>query len=88
MVSDLAQDKKFRDKLLAAIGHATTVQQRARRLKLFASAARIAADTELRHELRQVTRDLQAAWGRAQKKRSHRLRNSFLIAVVVVQLPR
>ena len=81
VVTDLAQDEKFREKLLAAIGHATTAQQRARRLKLFASAARIASDTQLRQELRQATRDVQAAWARARKKRSHRLRNTFLIAV-------
>jgi len=81
VVSDLAQDQKFRKKLLAAIGQATIAQQRARRLKLFASAARIAADPQVRHELRQVTRDLQSAWARAQKKRSHRLRNTFLIGV-------
>jgi uncharacterized membrane protein len=81
VVSGLAQDKKFRAKLLAAIGHATAAQQRARRLTLFASAARIAADTQVRNEVRRLTRDLQAAWGRAQKKRSHRLRNSMLVAV-------
>ena len=81
VVSDLAQDQKFREKLLAAIGHATTAQQRARRLKLFASAARIATDAQLRQELRQATRDVQAAWARAQNKRSHRLRNTFLIGV-------
>ena len=81
VVSELAQDNKFRAKLLAALGHATAAQQRARRLTLLASAARIAADTQVRNEMRRLTRDLQAAWGRAQKKRSHRLRNSMLVAV-------
>jgi len=81
VVSELAQDKKFRAKLLAAIGHATAAQQRARRLTLFASASRIAADTQVRNEMRRLTRDLQAAWGRTEKKRSHRLRTSMLVAV-------
>jgi uncharacterized membrane protein len=81
VVSDLALDQKFREKLLAAIGHATIAQQRARRLKLFASAARIASDPQVRYEVRQATRNLQAAWERAQKKQGHRLRNAFLIGV-------
>ena len=92
MASDLAQDKKFRDKLLAAMGHATAAQQRARRLMMFASIARMATDAQLRAEVRQAASDLQAAWDRAHRKRGHRLRNMLLMllgggAVAAVVIP-
>ena len=92
VASDLAQDKKFRDKLLAAMGHATTAQQRARRLMMFATVARMAGDSQLRAELRQAARDLQAAWDRAHRNRSHRLRKTMLVvagggAVAAVAIP-
>jgi uncharacterized membrane protein len=92
MASDLAQDKKFRDTLLAAMGHATAAQQRARRLRTFATVARMAGDAQLRAELRKAATDLQAAWSRADSKRGHRLRNTMLVvtgggAVAALAIP-
>jgi len=93
LATQLALDQKFRKKLLAAVGHGAAAQQRARRRMGFAAvAARLAADQQLRNELRAMTRNLQAAWGRVEKKRSHRLRNFLLLlfggaAVAAVAMP-
>ncbi|HSD80852.1 MAG TPA: SRPBCC family protein [Solirubrobacteraceae bacterium] len=77
----LARDRKFRRQLVSAAGHATTARRRAAgRLGLMAAAARLAADEELRRELAAAARDLQDAWSRVDKKRSHRLRNTMLVA--------
>jgi uncharacterized membrane protein len=76
----LAADKKFREQLLSAAGHAVSAQQRARsRLGFVAAANRLAADKRLRAELVQMTRDLRAARAHAAKRRSHRLRNTLLL---------
>jgi uncharacterized membrane protein len=80
VTAQLAADKKFREKLLSAVGHAASAQQRARsRLGFVAAANRLAADKRLRAELAQMTRDLRAARARAAKRRSHRLRNTLLL---------
>ena len=77
----LARDRKFRRQLVSAVGHATTARRRAaRRLGLMAAAARLAADEDLRRELAQAAQDLQDAWRRVEKKRSHRLRTTMLVA--------
>jgi uncharacterized membrane protein len=75
----LARDKKFRKELISAIGHGAGARRRAaRQIGLTAVMARVAADKELKRQLRQMTRNVQKAWTRVEKKRSHRLRN-FLI---------
>jgi uncharacterized membrane protein len=76
----LAQDKRFRKQLLSAVGHGAAARQRAAsRIGLVAAAHRLGTDKELRTELRQMTENLQNAWTRVEKKRSHKLRNSLLI---------
>src|SRR5512133_3720648 len=76
----LARDRKFRKQLAAAIGHGMAARKRAAgRLGLAAAAARLAADEELRSELTAAMESLQAAWGRVEKKRSHRLRTTLLV---------
>ena len=78
----LARDKKFRKQVLAAAGHGVRARQRAaKRLGLLAVASRIAADDELRDEVREMGRHLQAARARIEKKRSHRVRNTLLLLV-------
>jgi uncharacterized membrane protein len=80
LAEQLAADKKFRKKLLAAAGHSVKAQRHARRrLGPVAAANRLVTDKRLRAEVRQMTRDLQAAWARVEKKRSHRLRNSLVV---------
>ena len=80
----LAKDRKFRKELLSAISHGTIARRRAaRRIGIVAAVTRLGADPKLKHELRKMTRNLENAWGRIERKRSHTLRNSVLVAVGV-----
>ena len=80
----LARDKRFRKQLLSAMGHGATARQRAASRIGFVSAVhRLGADKELRSELRQMTQNLQNALTRAEKKRSHKLRNFLLVVAGV-----
>jgi uncharacterized membrane protein len=80
LAAQLASDKKFRKRLLEASGHGVRAQRRAwRQVGQISLIARLLGDRELRRELRQMTRDLQAAWQRIERKRSHRLRNTVLL---------
>jgi uncharacterized membrane protein len=76
----LAQDRKFRKQLLSAIGHTAAARERARkRVGVVATARRLAADEQLRDELREAATNLQKAWTRVEKKRSHKLRNTLIV---------
>jgi uncharacterized membrane protein len=76
----LAKDRKFRRELLEAVGHGVTARRRAaRRMGYVALAGRLAADERLRREVRQMTKNLEKAWGRVEKKRSHKLRNTLIV---------
>ena len=75
----LAQDRKFRKQLLAAISHSAAAKTRARKKTgPMATAKRLAADTRLRFELREAAASLQKALTRVEKKRSHKVRNTFI----------
>jgi uncharacterized membrane protein len=76
----LSRDKKFRKELISAIGHGAKAKRRAsKRVGFTAAATRIAKDKQLRRELEKMTKNLQQAWGRAEKKRSHKVRNTMLV---------
>src|SRR3954451_7476679 len=76
----LSRDKKFRKQLLSALGHGAVAKRRAiRNIGLTAVAARLASDKQLRRELSTMSKNLQGAWGRVEKKRSHRLRTTLLV---------
>ncbi|MDQ2969291.1 MAG: SRPBCC family protein [Actinomycetota bacterium] len=76
----LAKDKKFRRELLSAISHGRIAGRRASsRIGFVAATTRLATDPKLKNELRKMTKSLEGAWGRVEKKRSHKLRNSILI---------
>jgi uncharacterized membrane protein len=80
LATTLAQDKKFRKQLGEAVGHGAAARRRAiPRSGAVAVAARIAADEELRNELRNAAANLRNAWSRVEKKRSHKVRNTFLL---------
>ena len=80
LASSLAKDKKFRKQLLSAIGHGTIAKRRAaKRIGFVAAVTRLGADPKLKSELRKMTKHLENAWGRVEKKRSHKLRNSLLV---------
>jgi uncharacterized membrane protein len=81
LAASLAKDKKFRKQLLSAVGHGTIARRRAaKRIGFIAAVSRLAADPKLKSELRKMTKNLENAWGRVEKKRGHKLRNSLLVA--------
>jgi uncharacterized membrane protein len=72
----LAKDRKFRKQLRSAAKHGSKARRRAiPRAGMVALGARVASDDKLRRELRQTADNLQNAWRRVEKKRSHRVRN-------------
>jgi hypothetical protein len=80
----LARDKKFRKQLISAIGHSAKARRTVRsRTSLVPVVARLASDRALRAELESAVDDLRKAWGRVQRKRSHKGRNVALAAVAV-----
>jgi uncharacterized membrane protein len=80
LATSLAKDRKFRRELLSAIGHGTKAQRRAsRKLGFIAAATRIGTDPKLKREVARMVSSLDRAWQRVEKKRSHRLRNTFLV---------
>jgi uncharacterized membrane protein len=79
----LAQDKKFRRELMAAIGHGAGARKRAtRQFGLIALVTRLARDKELRRQLHEMSGNVQKALTRVEKKRRHRLRNSLIVVGV------
>jgi uncharacterized membrane protein len=81
----LARDKRLRKQLIGAVQHGSRARRRARKqIGVVGIAARLATDAELRAEVQQMTRDLQAVLSRLQAKRpqSHRLRNTLLLVGV------
>jgi uncharacterized membrane protein len=76
----LSRDTRFRKQLLSAVGHGAVARRRAiRNIGLTAVATRLASDKQLRRELSTMSKNLQGAWGRVEKKRSHRLRTTLLV---------
>jgi len=84
LARSLAKDRKFRKQLLSAISHGTIAKRRAsKRIGFVAAVTRLGADEKLKTELHKMTKNLENAWGRVEKKRSHKLRNSLLVAAGV-----
>ena len=76
----LARDRKFREQLGAAVSHGVAARRRAAsRIGLMATAARLAADEELRSELTATIEAIQAARQRVEKKRSHPMRTMLIV---------
>jgi uncharacterized membrane protein len=81
LATALAKDRKFRKQLLSAAGHGVIARRRAaRRIGVIAVVNRLAAEPKLKRELRKMTKNLEKAWSRVERKRSHKLRNSLLVA--------
>ena len=78
-------DSKLRKQIASAVTHATVARRRARKRKfaLATTIARLNADPMLRRELRAMVASLEAAIGRVEKKQSHKVRNSLLVAAGV-----
>lgn len=81
----LVKDKKFRKQIASAMAHATIARKRARRRKfaLATTIGRLQADPVLRREVRAMVESLEKAIGRVEKKQSHKVRNSLLVAAGV-----
>jgi uncharacterized membrane protein len=80
LANALARDKKFRKQLVSAVTHGVISRRRAsRQIGFIAAVSRLTADPKLRTELRKMTNNLEKAWTRVEKKRSHKLRNSLLL---------
>ena len=78
----LARDRKFRKELAKALGHGMRARRRAAsRFGMTAAAVRLATDDELRRELQTMAQNLQQAWGRVERKRSHRGRNTTMVVI-------
>jgi uncharacterized membrane protein len=84
LAAQLARDKRFRRQVVNSAKHGSRAKSRAvRDIGVLAVAGRLAGDEELRAEVQQMTRDLQAAWARLQQKRGngHGFRNVLLLLV-------
>jgi hypothetical protein len=88
----LAQDRRFRKRLVSALQHSSEARRRtSRELGLAGVARRFAADEALHAELKGARDDLQKAYARLEsKRRGKRLRKLFLffIAAAVAAVPR
>lgn len=69
LAAKLARDERFRKQIVSALLHATHLRRR----------ARFAAYEQARSELGEITKHLQKAVSRFEKKKSHKVRNTFLI---------
>ena len=80
LAAQLANDRKFRKRLLAASAHGARAKRRVwSQLGVISLSRRLASDRQLRDELMQMSRDLQASWRQIGRKRSHRRRNALLV---------
>jgi uncharacterized membrane protein len=76
----LVDDEKTRQRLLAAVTAALAARRRAKQhTGLSGLARRLADDRELRNQLMEMVAQLQKAQRRADRKRSHKLRNTTLL---------
>ncbi len=77
---EIARDKRLRSNLRSAAAHGAKVRDRFRmNIRDGLSASRLANDKKLRKHVRALLDDLESAGGRVRRKRSHRVRNAFLV---------
>jgi hypothetical protein len=82
LAMQLAQDRKFRKRLLSALKHSSEARHRTRRgLGLTGAITRLASDRALQSELRSARNDLQRAYRQLDaKRRTRKLRRFTLLA--------
>src|SRR3954447_19338992 len=88
----LIKDEKLRRRIAAAVAAGVAARERARRQTgLSGLASRLAADAVLRAQLLELVTQLQGAKRRAEKSRSHRLRNTVFfvsgVGMVIAAFP-
>jgi uncharacterized membrane protein len=78
---ELIRDERLRSDIRSAVGHGAVATHRVREASGFSGlAARLAADRELRENLRSMLDDVDSAGGRVRRKTSHRVRNALFVA--------
>lgn len=82
-VDQLAHDEKLRERLAAALTAGLAARRRAQRQAgLIGLATRLGSDPVLRAQIAEALSQLQQARSRVQKRRSHTLRNVFVVLAV------
>jgi hypothetical protein len=77
---ELIRDERLRSDIRSAVGHGAVAAHRVREDSgLPGLTSRLAADRELRKNLRSLLDDVDSAGGRVRRKTSHRLRNALLV---------
>jgi uncharacterized membrane protein len=83
LASALVKDQRFRKELISAVAHGALARRRAaRRIGFIAAVTRLSNDPKIKGELRKMSKSLDKAWGRVEKKRSHKLRNVIVVTGV------
>jgi hypothetical protein len=83
-VDPLVRDEKLRRRLVAGITAGAAARRRVeRQTGLTGLARRLASDQVLLAQIQEMTRQLRKAERRAEKARSHKLRNGLLVAAAV-----
>jgi uncharacterized membrane protein len=78
--SDVVEDEKLRERLMAAVAAAAAARQRAKRQAgVIGFAKRLAGDPILLAQVMEMAVQLQKARQRVERRRSHRLRNSLVL---------
>ena len=76
----LAEDAKFRHRVMSALEHAEAARRRALPATgMAATVARLATDDELQKHLRDMRDAIAKAQDRVRRKRSHKLRNTLIV---------
>ena len=71
----LAKDKKFRQQVLSAVSHGTLARRRAAsRIGFLAAVTRLSTDPKLKNELRKMTKNVENAWARIDKRQKRSVR--------------
>jgi hypothetical protein len=77
---ELIRDQRLRSDIRSAVGHSVVAAHRVREDSgLPGLTSRLAADRELRKNLRSLLDDMDSAGGRVRHKTSHRFRNALLV---------
>jgi hypothetical protein len=77
---ELIRDERLRSDVRSAVRHGAVATQRVRRASGFSGlTARLAADRELRENLRSLLDDVDSAGGRIRRPARHRMRTALVI---------
>jgi hypothetical protein len=79
-VDELIRNERLRSDIRSAVGHGAVAAHRVRKDSVVPGMiSRVAADRELRKNLRSLLDDVDSAGGRVRRGTSHRFRNALLV---------